>query len=131
MSNAEIELKRFDRFIDNWSHLTGNPADRALICLMKHHRADIAPLFAQRDPHWFHKAFRQTDVCDSSTVDVMIWNLIHACSDFWDELHYEFSDRRDPQGKRALQRQLDAARAEIEALRKSQHADTPQGASHD
>lgn len=110
---AERDLRLFDKFLKQWGDLTRNSADHALIILMRRHREEIAPLLAQRDPHWLHKAFRQVDVCHSADADMMIWHLIHAAEDFWPELHYFLSDNKDPQGKRALARDLRMANEEL------------------
>lgn len=113
------DLADFNRFIHNWSKITSSPADRALILIMKHHRADIAPLFATKDPLWIHKAFRQTDVCNGAYTDMVIWHLIHACTDFWDEVNYHFNKDVSPTSKRGLRKQLQEARDEIAELKKS------------
>ncbi len=119
MSNDKSarDLRYFDRFLKLWGTATSNPADRALHILMTKHREEVAPLFATRDPFWLHKAFRQTDVCGSADVDMMIWHLIHASEDFWSEVHFFFSSERHPDDKRSLKRRLAAAEKELEELR--------------
>lgn len=77
-----------DAFTELYRSATNRSADIALCLMLKMHSEAIEPLFEQRDPHWLHKAFRQTDVTGSGSVDSVIWHLIHASEDFWPVLHF-------------------------------------------
>jgi hypothetical protein len=49
--------------------------DLALYYLLRISKDYLPPL---DDPHWFHKAFRQTDMTPSAAMDMAIWNLLAA-----------------------------------------------------
>lgn len=84
MSNTPL----LDRFLVGYRKAATHSADIALTLMLEQHAEVIEPLFAQLDPAWLHKAFRQTDVTDTASTDMVIWHLIHLAPMFWDELQY-------------------------------------------
>lgn len=125
MKDKDQEIAAFERFLESWGKYTDSHVDRALIILMDHNKNAIAPFFAQRDPHWLHKSFRQVGVCDDSVADALIWNLIHASKDFWDAVNSAFENTPLVRREKQLKRELKLAHAEIEML-KAQQARTQQ-----
>lgn len=117
MEDQSNEIAAFERFLLSWGKHTDSHVDRALIALMDRNKKAIAPLFAQRDPHWLHKAFRQVGVCDNGFEDAVIWNLIHASKDFWEEVHCAFQNTPRVIEEKRLKRELRAANAEMDRLR--------------
>lgn len=53
-------------------------ADRALFILLNKNRDKLPAL-----DDYFHKAFRQIDVTDSGTTDMVIWHLLGGSELFW------------------------------------------------
>lgn len=66
--------------------------ERALWNLLKANEKHITGLIEQ-DPtgHWFHKAHRQIDVCDSGYMDMAIWILLYEAELFW-VMHEKWED---------------------------------------
>ena len=102
--NEKSKTPLVDKFLTQY--ISSYSADCALKILLKKHREQIEPLFEAKDPYWFHKAFRQTDVCDSADVDMMIWHLIHASQDFYDALHWFWNHHLDNMSERRMDFQL-------------------------
>lgn len=99
-----------DKFLSGYRKAALNDADKALAIMLELNAEEIEPLFESKDPLWLHKAFRQTDVTDSASKDMVIWHLIHAAPMFWDELHsfWGMLERRDRKNKiRALEEERD------------------------
>lgn len=112
-----METPLANKFLEMYDKYCTNSADRALYILLKSHKENIEPLFEAKDPLWFHKAFRQTDVCDPACVDSLVWNLIHASRDFWDTLSWFWDSDLDKKSERRMSVQLlekDARIAELE-----------------
>lgn len=93
----------FDKLIEEYKDLI-KPyiayADEALLLCFKQNKKAIKQLISNgyladdSKGESFHKAFRQTDVCENSNQDMIIWNLLHASKWFfylieeWNELRY-------------------------------------------
>lgn len=106
-----------DKFLEMYDQYCTNSADRALYILLKNHKENIEPLFESKDPAWFHKAFRQTDVCEPAYVDSLVWHLIDASRDFWDTLYWFWNSYLDKKSERRMSVQLlekDARISELE-----------------
>lgn len=110
------EIERFEKFLSSWGRHTDSHVDVALIAIMDKNKDAIAPLFAARDAHWLHKAFRQVGVCDDGFYDAVIWNLIHASKDFWDEVTAAFENTPRVQREKQLKRELRIAEDRISLL---------------
>ena len=66
------------------------PVDKALWHLLKRHEEKLPALDG-----YFHKAFRQIDVCDTAHDDMAIWHLLQSSHLFWsvfEQLTSESSD---------------------------------------
>jgi len=88
-----------DKFLKLYS-ASQSSSDIALRIVMERNKVAIEPLFEAKDPFWLHKAFRQVDVCESSSEDALIWHLIHASRDFWDTLAFFWNDVLDKRNER-------------------------------
>jgi hypothetical protein len=42
---------------------------------------------------WFHKAFRQVDICESPEMDMAIWQLLSVATLFWEMLPENVKDK--------------------------------------
>ena len=61
--------------------------ERALYILLKANEKNITGLIEHdKTGYWFHKAFRQTDVCEKSYIDNAIYVLLGESSLFWEIL---------------------------------------------
>lgn len=108
-----------DKFLIGYRKAAINDADKALAIMLELNAEEIEPLFESKDPLWMHKAFRQTDVTDSASKDMVIWHLIHAAPMFWDELQsfWGMLERRDRKNKiRALEEERDELLSALESL---------------
>lgn len=123
MNNSESNTPMIDRFLERYRKTSSNSADRALALVLERNKEAIEPLFQEKDPCWLHKAFRQTEVCDRPTDDMLIWHLIHASRDFWGELEFFWNNTLDKTFERRngalladMTAQRDQLLAAIEAL---------------
>jgi hypothetical protein len=58
--------------------------ERALWNLLKANEKHITGLIEEDSTgYWFHKAFRQVDVCENANMDLAIWLLLSEASLFW------------------------------------------------
>lgn len=61
--------------------------ERALWNLLKANEKHIQGLIENDSTgYWFHKAFRQIDVCETGYMDMAIWNLLYDATLFWEML---------------------------------------------
>lgn len=101
VSDQQAESKKtFDKFLKKYKDKVRNSqsrADDALYNMLSMFRDEIHPLV--REPHYFHKAFRQIDVVTSfrksnedydGCIDSVIYDLIHASELFWPMFCNEF-----------------------------------------
>lgn len=56
--------------------------ERALWHLLKTNEKEITGI-VEGDPEYFHKAFRQIDVCKDGHMDMAIWLLLDEARLFW------------------------------------------------
>lgn len=62
--------------------------ERALWNLLKFNEEHIDGLIEEDETgYWFHKAFRQTDVCGNANMNMTIWLLLHDAPLFWKMLN--------------------------------------------
>lgn len=62
--------------------------ERALWNLLKANEKHITGLIEEDSTGaWFHKAFRQIDVCENGHTDMAIWILIDESELFWEILN--------------------------------------------
>lgn len=91
MTTNEL-LERYDKI--TYQYLEINPykwgVERALFNLLKANESKIQGLIEDDETgYWFHKAFRQIDVCGSTYIDMSIWLLLQKAELFWKMINKE------------------------------------------
>jgi len=77
--NTKELLEKYDKKTQE------NNKERPLWNLLKANEKHIEGLIEEDSTgHWFHKAFRQTDVTDTGYMDMAIWELLHYAPLFWE-----------------------------------------------
>jgi hypothetical protein len=88
MTTTEL-LEKYDKVskeaYDNC--IKGATKERALWNLLKANEKHIQGLIEEDETgYWFHKAFRQVDICESPEMDMAIWQLLSVATLFWEML---------------------------------------------
>jgi len=79
MVDNKVFLKQLSILTNDCSY-TIDSHNRALYLLLAKYESKLQSI---DDGEYFHKSFRQTDVTGDTTIDLVIWNLLHSCDIFW------------------------------------------------
>jgi len=84
------ELEKTEEFHNTLYTEVTKKTERALLSLLKD---NVEFLYIDyKDPFYFHKGFRQTDVTESGHVDSAIWCLLQYAPRFWKVFNKMFGD---------------------------------------